>query len=251
MAAPPPTSQLFIGSSSEGSEVAHTLQAVLEQRKVCQVEVWDQRIFQPSGYALPSLLEVADRSDFAVLVATPDDMVTSRDKTAAAVRDNVILEFGLFVGALGLQRTYVLLTGEATLPSDMAGLTRLAYRARPDGNLHAAVNAAALEVKQQVVRHGRRARTIDTWGDGDPHAAALGRELAVLRINAQTQGWTVKTDSPTTLRLVPPGRTVSYTLTKQGPRATRERLRTFVASLRAEGLRVNTALRLPIEDSPY
>ena len=68
--------RLFVGSSSEGREVAHNLQAVLEGRAVCEVEVWDQGVFEPSGYALDSLLDVAARSDFAVLVASPEWIAT-------------------------------------------------------------------------------------------------------------------------------------------------------------------------------
>lgn len=77
VSAPPPV-RPFIGASSEGVDVAHHRQAVGEDRVVCEVEVGDQDVFEPPGYALDSLLEAAGRFDFAVLVASPNDMTTSR-----------------------------------------------------------------------------------------------------------------------------------------------------------------------------
>lgn len=240
--------RLFVGSSAEGREVAHNLQAVLEGRGVCEVEVWDQGVFEPSGYALDSLLDVAARSDFAVLVASPDDVTVSRGDTAASVRDNIVLEFGLFTGALGRQRTYLLATGSAKLPTDTLGLTRLPYRPRTDGNLRAAVNDAALQVARQVAALGRRVDGAAVRGRSDDEA--LAAEIALLRANAEAQGWTVKTDSVTTLRLRSP-RGRLHTLTKGRPEATRADLRRFARELRAAGVRVNQAVRRPVEASPY
>ena len=118
MSAPSPSVRLFIGSSAEGHAVARNLQAELEAMSVCEVERWDQNVFEPSGYALDSLLEVAARVDFAVLVASPDDVSVSREVESPSVRDNVILEFGLFAGALGRERTYLLATGDRSLNLD-------------------------------------------------------------------------------------------------------------------------------------
>lgn len=243
--------RLFVGSSSEGREVAHNLQAVLEGRAVCEVEVWDQGVFEPSGYALDSLLDVAARSDFAVLVASTDDVTMSRGDSAASVRDNILLEFGLFTGALGRQRTYLLATGSADLklPTDVLGLTRLPYRPRTDGNVRAAVNDAALQIARQVQERGRRLRATAGGGE-DSQQAALAKEIERLCANAIAQGWTVKTNSPTTLRLVPPNRKGALTLTKTTPGGTRNELRRFAAELRAAGLRVNSAVRRPVEESP-
>ncbi len=58
MAATPPA-RLFIGSSREGAAVAYHLHAVLADRRVCEVDVWDGNVFEPSGYALDSLVKVA------------------------------------------------------------------------------------------------------------------------------------------------------------------------------------------------
>ena len=238
--------KLFIGSSAEGSAVAHYLQDVLEGRKVCEVTVWDQGVFEPGSYALEKLLEVAGKNDFAVLIASPDDTTVSRGDTTPSARDNVILELGLFIGALGRDRAYLLATGDVKLPTDTFGLTRLKYQERADGNLQAAVSPAALQIKEQVAKHGSRTATASAAVRG----GSLDRELELLCANAESQGWKVKSNSPTTLRLVAPDGARSHAMRKRTPAITRDELRAFAAKLRADGLRVNSAILSPPEESP-
>ena len=71
---------LFIGSSSEGLSVAYALQAELDQ--ACEVLVWSQSAFEPTGTTIGSLLEMAHSSDFAALVLTPDDSTVTRGSEA-------------------------------------------------------------------------------------------------------------------------------------------------------------------------
>ena len=49
----------------------------------------------------------------------------------STVRDNVILELGLFIGQIGLERTYFLIPEKEKLhiASDLIGLTPLTYNA--------------------------------------------------------------------------------------------------------------------------
>jgi hypothetical protein len=235
--------RIFIGSSSEGREVARNLEAELGD--TCEVVRWDRDVFEPSGYALDSLVEVAAGVDFAVLVATPDDTTESRGETTPSVRDNVVLEFGLFAGALGRRRTYLLATGELKLPTDVLGLTRLSYG--PQANRRAAVNEAALQIEERVRNLGPRVRREAVAPGADPQRSALETEIGRLRANALAQGWSVR-ENETALRLRPPRGTV-HTLTKGRPAKTREQLRRFARELRAAGLRVNSSVRRPVEES--
>lgn len=239
--------RLFIGSSAEGREVARNLQAELGD--VVEVVRWDQSVFEPGGYALDSLIATASSVDFAVLVATPDDTTASRGETEASPRDNVVLEFGLFAGALGRERTYLLATGPLRLPTDVLGLTRLRYRERSDGDLRAVVSDAALQVEERVRSLGRLPRAPGAPQDAGGRSP-LDREVDLLVDNAVAQGWAVKTNSATTLRLVSPrGRAVA--MTKGRPEATRAELRRFAAELRGAGLRVNSVVRRSVDQSPF
>ena len=245
------TMKVFIGSSSEGLPVARNLQAELEAAGKCEVTRWDVNVFEPSGYTLDSLTRTASSMDFAVLIASADDITTSRGVESESVRDNVILEFGLFVGALGRQRTYLLATGgrDVKLPTDVLGLTRLPYTHRSDGDLRASVNSAVLQIERQMSELGPRVKIGTVSRDDSRDRGLLHEELQLLAANATSQGWTVKTDSETTFRVQSPrGRT--FTLPKRRPSVSREDLRVFVDELRGGGLRVNHTLRMPPEDSP-
>ncbi|TXK84076.1 TIR domain-containing protein [Paenibacillus sp. N3.4] len=96
--------KLFIGSSAESIDVAEALQANLHYS--FDVTVWSQLLFPPSNTTLAPLIKQAKTSDFAVFVFQPDDLTLLRDLVVSTVRDNVILELGLFIGQLGLERTY-------------------------------------------------------------------------------------------------------------------------------------------------
>ncbi|MGB3686590.1 MAG: nucleotide-binding protein [Ornithinimicrobium sp.] len=240
-----PRCQLFIGSSSEGRHVARALQA--ELLPYGEVVLWDQGVFEPGGYTLDSLISMAHRCDFAVLVATPDDTRESRGQTASVPRDNVILEFGLFAGVLGRDRTYVLATEGTALPTDTLGLTRLAFHNQE--NPRAAVSEAADQVRTRIRDQGPRGALTGASTSRDSHNPPLEEELKKLAENAHTQGWKTK-NTKSALRLVSPkGKT--HTLPKSTPEQTREALRPFVAQLRASGLRVSTALRRAPAESPF
>jgi hypothetical protein len=181
---------LFIGSSSEGLPIAYALQTELDQ--VCEPLVWSQGAFEPTGTTIGSLLETAQSSDFAALVLTPDDSVVTRGSEVSVARDNVVFELGLFLGALGPRRVFIIQPRDLslTLPSDLAGVTRLDYRyKRTDQNLQAAIGPAATRIRDSIVSEGplreRQLAQLDqeaarfwlTYGKKIPHAKDAARRL--------------------------------------------------------------------------
>ena len=241
--------RVFIGSSTEGKLVAETFQAALGTG--AEVTVWDQGIFGAGDYTMESLETAAQSADFAVLVMTPDDTVEIRGETLPVPRGNVLIELGLFMGALGMKRV-LMLSPESpaiSLPSDLSGITRLpTYDAdRDDDNLRAALNPAALEAKRVFRARGRRQRNIGRPGEAVDHNDLLAGELELLWVAAEAQGWRrIRTNSATTIRFVSPkGRRFTHRLSAD---ATEERasLREFAHQLRANGLRVNDRIRRPI-----
>jgi predicted nucleotide-binding protein len=111
---------VFIGSSSEGIEIADDLQSALHSRGSCDAITWRQGIFELSDLTMESLLKTAHRSDFAVLITTADDTADVRAKSRVVARDNVIFELGLFIVVLGRERTYIIVDRDDDLqvPSD-------------------------------------------------------------------------------------------------------------------------------------
>lgn len=118
--------RVFIGSSTEGKDVAERLAARLDSNGSIETKVWTQSVFDVGGHVLDALILQASTVDFAVLVLRPDDFVESRDARSQAPRDNVVFELGLFIGALGKNRTYMVQPDgvDLKLPSDLAGRSR-------------------------------------------------------------------------------------------------------------------------------
>jgi hypothetical protein len=245
---------VFIGSSSEGLDVAHEFQAAIASKVDCEPLTWDQGTFGAGNYTMESLVEATRRSDFAVLVMTPDDVIESRGVSNASPRDNVLFELGLFMGALGVKRVLMLQPqappGEDSmkLPSDLGGITRLSnYPPRDDGNLRGALLPAVLEAAKVIRSLGKRsdettAKPPIAIVSAPDTAVTLSEQIRHICEDAVAQGWHCKRSS-TTLRLTSPkGRRLSYPISAD-PVAAQAALQLFVRELRAAGLRVNRRAR--------
>ena len=118
---------LFIGSSSQGLSVAKRLRQCLARTARCTI--WTQGVFGLAEGTLESLVKATKKYDFAVLVLTPDDLAKKQRKKRSIPRDNVIFELGLFMGALGKERTFIVQSSHKriTLPTDLDGITRAKF----------------------------------------------------------------------------------------------------------------------------
>ncbi len=141
---------IFIGSSTEGLPIARALQ--LELDHTADTEIWSQGVFGLTRGTLEVLCEKARKIDFAVLVLTPDDMLSKRDVSSPAPRDNVIFELGLFLGALGRERTFIVHQRgiQIDLPTDLAGITTATFHMQASGNLQSSVGAATTMITNQL-----------------------------------------------------------------------------------------------------
>ncbi len=149
--------KIFIGSSSEGIEIA---QAVCEHlEKVFRVDIWNEDIFKLGLGNLESLMKVLDKFDFAVFILTPDDTIESRGLTSQSPRDNVIFECGLFTGRLGRERTFLVYNENSAIkiPSDWLGVTHACYKGEQDiTDLLQQVRPACSVLKRAIKSKGIR-----------------------------------------------------------------------------------------------
>jgi len=115
--------RIFIGSSVESLPIAYAIQENLPHDALCQV--WTQGIFELSGNALDNLIKAAGNSDYAIFVFQPDDISRIRNRELRTVRDNVVFEFGLFIGRIGKDKVFFLVPSdvdELHLPTDLLGI---------------------------------------------------------------------------------------------------------------------------------
>lgn len=121
--------RVFIISSVEALPIARAIQNAFEHDPF-NVTVWTDGVFRASTFPIATLEAAVDQSDFAIAIVQPDDLITERGVQVVVPRDNVIFELGLFIGRLGIDRSFLVEPrGEGTkLPSDLVGVTTVGYR---------------------------------------------------------------------------------------------------------------------------
>lgn len=146
--------KVFIGSSVEGLNIATAIQAQLERD--CEVTIWKDGIFALSEATIESLEKTTLVMDYAIFVFSPDDISKIRENESNTIRDNVLFEFGLFMGKLGRNRVFFITPeniGSLHLPTDLLGINKGVYFERSDDNYSSAVNSFCSEIKS-IIHNG-------------------------------------------------------------------------------------------------
>ncbi len=138
---------LFIGSSSEAKQrqILPYLVTGLND-DVFKVTPWNH-IFEQNVFTLEALLNWLDKVDLAILVFTKDEQRESRGRKDYVGRDNVILEYGLFLARLGRARVCILQEEGVVLPTDLSGLTVLRFKSNSTENDLDAATEAELDLR--------------------------------------------------------------------------------------------------------
>lgn len=146
---------IFVGSSSEGKEIARAIVDNLYEDAE-MIPWFDSDIFHLGQGTLESLVNAADGFDYAVLVFTADDAVESRGTSLLSPRDNVLFELGLFMGKLGRTRTFIVYNPDGGLkfPSDLAGVTHAIYRNFSVGSVKAALSSTCNQIRSAIKQQG-------------------------------------------------------------------------------------------------
>jgi hypothetical protein len=154
--------RIFLGSSGQQEKLLEALTRWL--REIADVDPW-MTVFNPGVSTLERLVELTREVDFAAFVFAQDDWTTkgaSPDAASgeASPRDNVVFEAGLFGGALGMRRTFILHANGAKLPTDLVGLTSIRYD--PD-TTPAIVRQINQKLRKAIEAEGRISRLEGDW----------------------------------------------------------------------------------------
>lgn len=133
--------KIFIASSSvaKAKDAAESLSNQLNP--IASVDCWfDPSIFRNGEFTLGELLRVAKSYDMGIFIFNDDDSIEINGKKMVATRDNVILEYGMFVSSLAPKYCFIIIDSNITnfrLPTDILGLTYLEYDSKRDDMKHA------------------------------------------------------------------------------------------------------------------
>lgn len=121
--------RVFVISTVEALPLVRAIEVIYAHDDI-EIKPWTEGTFLPSGYPLDDLISAIHSCDFCIAIASPDDETTRRGSSYKTPRDNVIFEAGMSAGALGRERTFILVPQghPPTLPTDLSGLTTLRYR---------------------------------------------------------------------------------------------------------------------------
>lgn len=244
--------RVFIGSTSEAMELVNNVADNLDRAnmgKAFKAVPWHERVFAPSSYTLPALIAGGGDCDFAVLLATDDDVTTSRGATAPSPRDNILLEIGLFIGLIGLERTFI--AGprgvKLKLPSDLDGLTRVDYPTRdgddPSAQARHIVNGISARMHQLGPRSVGAEPTTSLTPRDDPRTQLM-HVMTHLRNNTYAQRWILKEKNNVIRVRGPREQRLDSVILSEDPAEALIQLSHLGRTLRAHGVRVhNTVLR--------
>jgi len=115
--------RIFIGSSSEQIKNAEKIAIVLENLGHSVKPWWGSEVFPPGAYTFDSILNVARSVDAGLFLLAEDDFTKTRGEIFPATRDNVLIEAGIFFGALGRNSVGLFTVGIPKTPSDWKGIT--------------------------------------------------------------------------------------------------------------------------------
>ena len=125
--------EIFMGSSSEATDFMEEIAVKLEELDT-QPLLWNETgkgIFIPGTNTIDALLAITKRVGAAIFIFNADDK-TWNDKSALetldTVRDNVLFEYGLFMGARGKEKVCFICKNQPKVASDLKGITYI------DGN---------------------------------------------------------------------------------------------------------------------
>lgn len=140
--------KIFIGSSSTGLPIAEKVKTYLSVIGDCFI--WTEPdIWEPNRSTFDNLIRMSNYFDFGVFVATADDLTETNDKLVIEPRDNVILEMALFLGAMGHNKSFLLVENGIKLPTDFNGI----YMPRFDINKEETLESACKTYVEKIEEH--------------------------------------------------------------------------------------------------
>ena len=153
--------KIFVGCSSEARSLAQEFCDALSDVALL-IPWWASKEFVASQSILTGLANASESYDFGLFLLTPDDKLQSHGINGMSARDNVLFEFGLFLGSIGAERTFAVLQDSDSLkkrvklPSDLEGIILPRFISGDRDSVVASVLVAANALRPRISKLSRR-----------------------------------------------------------------------------------------------
>lgn len=147
--------RIFIASSKDNVKYAHAVHRFLNN-SYAYTKLWETAV-APGEYTLPALLQTFDDYDFGIFLFSEDDIVNIRNREYSNVRDNVLFEFGLFIGKHGQNSAFILTPqsylSSGRIASDLFGITVSSFDcSREENDFIDAISSECLTILAKIKR---------------------------------------------------------------------------------------------------
>ncbi|MBV6472206.1 MAG: hypothetical protein JPMHGGIA_00461 [Saprospiraceae bacterium] len=144
--------KIFIASSSNEKSKGAAEHLATELVNCADTTCWFEKgVFRNGEFTLNELLRLAGIYNLGIFIFNDDDNIIINEKEMVITRDNVILEYGIFVSVIGPQNCYIIVDKQVNnfrIPTDVAGLTYMTY-----DSLRGALNYSMRECVKQIELH--------------------------------------------------------------------------------------------------
>lgn len=114
--------KIFFGSSTAAIDEMYNVSKIVGKLEGYKTKIWEN-CFGLAGRTVDSLIKVAKEVDGAIFIFSDDDEMLADDSKKNIVRDNVLFEYGLFMGLLGKEKVTFMRKEKVKVPSDLNGIT--------------------------------------------------------------------------------------------------------------------------------
>jgi predicted nucleotide-binding protein len=129
--------EIFIGSSTQASNEIDQIAVVIEEKgfKALPWNSTGKGVFRATNFTMENLINTADRVCAAIFIFNSDDETwySSTNMKVGTTRDNVLFEYGLFVGKKGRNNVVFICKNKPKIASDLNGIT---YIDADNGEFH-------------------------------------------------------------------------------------------------------------------
>lgn len=145
--------RVFLGSSLESKDsILKPLEEHLHQNGI-KTTPWDMSL-TPGEHPLDDLHNQAQHHDGAVFIFSTEDLTISRGREHITPRDNVLLEYGIFLGAMRRERVFILTERSVKIATDILGITTLHYDSQDAAHLPLQLRESAAKIALKLRRLG-------------------------------------------------------------------------------------------------